>query len=122
MTSQPQGKILFEGCRDFGEPYRLGEDTRLLQDAFLQLFDEAAKAVFLAGGDLDEVLIERLLIVRTGDQEREVPAEFLADAEALKNGVLAYLEHNLEERWPTSEIRAIKVRARHDALGQTFLR
>ena len=82
------GEILFDKTLDLSSPYRLGDDPRTLQLAFASLGDLAAQSIYLAGSDFDEVLMERILLVRSGEKTSQVPAEFLADAERLKELVV----------------------------------
>jgi len=54
-----------------------------LQREFGLLFDRAARALQKTGLDHDDVLFERRLVCRRGDQVRDVPAEWLADQDRL---------------------------------------
>lgn len=117
MTSSARGPTLFEGSKSMPRAFPLGEDPNPLRLEFAKLFDQAANAVFLAGLDLDEVLVERLFIVHVENEnkDQEVSADFLADAEMLKKAVLKRLgkQHVNAEG---IEIRGVKIIARHDAL------
>ncbi len=54
-----------------------------LQREFGLLFDRAARALQKTGLDQDDVLFERRLVCRRGDQTRDVPADWLADRDRL---------------------------------------
>lgn len=120
MMPHNSAHIFFEKSTTLEAPYRLGDDPRPLQAAFANLFDQAAQAIYLAGSDLDEVLIERILLMRREDDTVEVPASFIADAELLKKSIHKYFAATGglgEMKEP--EILAVKVIARQDRLGQS---
>ncbi len=58
-----------------------------LQREFGRLFDRAARALQKTGLDHDDVLFERRLVCRRGDQECDVPADWLADRDRLVQSV-----------------------------------
>lgn len=113
MASSPPD-IYFEKLLELPSDYRLGDEPRPLQIAFAQLGDEAASAIYLAGSDLDEVLVERSLIVLFDDSRIEISAAFLADAELLQRSILDQIPDATE----SADLRvvAIRVIARHDRL------
>jgi len=108
--------VLFSQSRTLDAPYEPGADPRPLQLAFAALFDQAAQAVYRAGADLDEVLIERVLIVRTGvGSNQEIEANFLSDAALLKGMILAALATG-NEHAGKSEVVAVGLTARRDQM------
>ncbi len=117
MMSDTRGQIYFDEARTLASVYRLGDDPRPLQLTFARLFDEAAQTVYRAGSDLDEVLIERILIVRSINKEFEISADFLGDAELLKKSVLKHFAEDHKGGTPEQlEIHAAKIVVRHDQL------
>ena len=107
--------VLFSETRTLDAPYELGTDPRPLQLVFAALVDQAAQAVYRAGADLDEVLIERSLVVRTGNgSTHEVVLDYLSDAASLKDSILAALAAN--EAFEKCQIVAVKLIARRDQL------
>jgi hypothetical protein len=118
--SYTRGQVFFEKSRSLASAYQLGDDPRPLQLAFASLFDEAAQAIYRAGSDLDEVLVERLLIVRRNhESEFEAPADFLADAELLKKSVLKSFGVPMDSSDANIfEIVAVKIIARQDELAR----
>ena len=119
-TPRSEGEVLFSGTRTLDAPYRLGDDPRPLQVAFAALFDEAAQVIYLAGSDLDEVLVERILVVRTPDITHEIQAEFLADAELLKKSVLDHFPSQSNSGIQTGlEVPAVKIVVRRDEMTPT---
>lgn len=114
--SHEAGRVYFDRSSELAAPYRPGDDPRVLQVAFGRLFDEAATAVYLAGSDLDEVLIERLLVARDSMNIIELSAKFLADAESLKTSLKAQLmQKNPPADISLLEIVAVRIVVRHDA-------
>lgn len=111
-----EGRIFFEEMSTLDQAYALGNDPRPLHLAFARLFDQAAQAISLAGSDLDEVLVERLLVVRRRDGESAVVvADFLADPARLKLSVLAGCrDAGLHVDHDGVDIVAVKLVARHD--------
>jgi hypothetical protein len=110
--------LFFKKARRLASAYKLGDDPRPLQIAFASLFDEAAQAIYLAGSDLDEVLVERVLIVsRNHEMQFEIPAEFLSDAVRLRKSVLTNLDaSDVPSEGDVFEIVGVKIIARHDEL------
>ena len=122
MMSHASGHLFFEKSQSLATPYKPGDDLRPLQFAFGRLFDEASQTIYYAGSDLDEVLVERILIVRQDQTaQHEVPADFLSDPELLKRSVLknlAALADSAETE--VFDIVAVKIIARRDELpGRT---
>jgi len=118
MMSHAGGHVFFEQSRSLATSYKPGDDPRPLQLAFARLFDEAAQTIYRAGSDLDEVLVERILVVRRDHGTTcEVPADFLADAELLKKSVMNFFDapHGSVES-NVLEIVAVKIVARQDTL------
>ena len=116
MMSHAGGHVFFEKSQSLATPYKLGDDPRPLHLAFARLFDEAAQTIYYAGSDLDEVLVERILIVRRNQTaQHEVPADFLADAEHLKTSVLKNLATFADSA--VFDIVAVKIVARQDRLS-----
>ncbi len=118
MMPHKDGQVYFEESQTLATSYKLGDDPRPLQLTFARLCDEAAQAIYRAGSDLDEVLVERILIARDNHETlHEVPADSLADAELLRQSVLKKLAVSPD---PTEtdviEIVAVKIIARHDEL------
>jgi hypothetical protein len=109
----------FEKAQELDIPYNLGDDPRPLQTTFAALFDEAAQAVYHAGSDLDEVLVERILLVRVRDLDHEIPAEFLADAVLLRKTLIDHFpgESNSDGQ-QRLQVVAVKIIACRDQLGQ----
>ncbi len=60
-----------------------------LRREFGLLFDRAARALQKTGLDHDDVVFERRLVCRRGDQTRDVPADWLADRDRLVQCVLS---------------------------------
>ncbi len=116
---QQGGHIYFEKSKTFSPSYKLGDDPRPLQMAFAALFDEAAQAIYLAGSDLDEVLVERIYLVRTKESVHEVPADFLADEGCLRKSVLHHFaQFDRSDQTKSLRIIAVKIIARHDELNR----
>ena len=113
------GHVFFEQSRSLASTYKPGDDPRPLQLTFARLFDEAAQTIYRAGSDLDEVIVERILVVRRDHETHyEVPADFLADAELLKKSVLNHLADTADLAVTDSfEIVAVKIIARLDKLA-----
>lgn len=120
MMPPDSAHIFFEKSMTLETPYRLGDDPRPLQAAFANLFDESAQAIYLAGSDLDEVLVERILLAESEDGTLEVPASFIADPELLKKSIHRYFAAtgSLGET-KEIEILAVKIIARRDQLEQS---
>ena len=115
MTA-PGGDPLFCETFPFEKPYRLGDDPRPLQVAFAALADRAAEVIARAGSDFDEVLMDRLVVLRDAEgTEREVVAEFLSDAKLLERSILQSLGETSGSAG-LLEIREIKVVVRLDRL------
>lgn len=113
------GHIYFEKSQALSRSYQLGDDPRPLQIAFAVLFDEAAQAIYLAGSDLDEVLVERFFLVRIGQTVQQVQASFVADAKLLEKSVLDQFGiTGISKGTKELEIVAIKIVARHDPQSQ----
>lgn len=120
MMTYAGGHVFFEDSRTLAGVYHPGDDPRPLQLAFARLFDEAAQAISRAGSDLDEVLVERLFLVRVDGKEHEVPANFLSDAALVQKSVLAHFAANDRSNEAKGlEIFAVKIIARYDELRQT---
>jgi hypothetical protein len=117
--SEKATHIFFEKSQALDVPYQLGDDSRPLQVAFASLVDEAAQAIYRAGSDLDEIIVERIFLVGTQEMTHEIPASFLADGRLLKKSVLDYFARsNSSYQTNGLEIVALKIIARHDQLSQ----
>ena len=116
MMPTDSRNVLFSQTHTLDAHYEPGADPRPLQLAFAALFDQAAQAVYRAGADLDEVLVERVLMVRTtSGSTYEVDANFLSDAVLLKNSILAALAPK-NEHAEGSVVVGIRLTARRDQM------
>ena len=82
MTNRPAPTTILSVTQDVAfSLHDLPLET--LRREFGLLFDRAARALQKTGLDHDDVLFERRLVCRRGDQECDVPADWLADRDRL---------------------------------------
>ncbi len=82
MTNRPTATTILSVTQDVAlSLHDLPLET--LQREFGLLFDRAARALQKTGLDHDDVLFERRLVCRRGDQTCDVPADWLADRDRL---------------------------------------
>lgn len=86
MTNRPAATTILSVTENFA--FSLHElPLETLRREFGLLFDRAARALPKSGLDQDDVVFERRLICRRGDQTCDVPADWLANRDRLVQSV-----------------------------------
>ena len=96
------------------EPYvrTLSEiDLDAVRRKFSELFDRVARAVFRAGLDLDDVLVERQVVCRiNGHPPIRVSADHLSDLDRFVQHVLAAAKLEFDRDIPSGAVTLIELR------------
>ena len=99
---------------DHVEPYvqTLSEiDLDAVRRKFSELFDRVARAVFRAGLDLDDVLVERQVVCRIdGHPPIRISADHLSDEDRFTQHVLAAVKLELNRDIPSGAVTLMELR------------
>jgi hypothetical protein len=107
MTASLHRRTLFSQSQRLVRPLSFPEGLPEVRVRFSELFDRAAAAVFSAGFDLDDVIVERRLTLRVNDStEHETPADFLSDAALLEAGIRSSLT---QYGWNSADIQRLSL-------------